>query len=55
MSSPSAWNMSAAAASGTSDRVQMESSGNIFNIDKDILAKTKVAEMHWYVTPGTAS
>ena len=55
VSSPSAWNMSAAAASGTSDRVQMESSGNIFNIDKDILAKTKVAEMHWYVTPGTAS
>ena len=55
VSDPSAWNMAAGAKSGIADRVQMESAGNIYNVDQDIIDKTKVAEMHWYVTPGKVS
>ena len=36
-----------------SDRVQMASAGDINNVTQEITNKTKVAEMHWYVTPGT--
>lgn len=50
VSTPTAWNM--AANTGT---VALDTSGDINNVTKDITAQTKIATLHWYVTPGTAS
>lgn len=50
-----AWNMAAKASSGTADRVGMGTSGHIHNVSDNIVTQRKVAEIHTYVTPGTAS
>ena len=51
---PYEWNMAAASDTGTADRVGLSSTGTIHAVSRDIASKTKVAVMHWYVTPGTA-
>ena len=53
---PTQWNMSSKKtdADDVSDRVQMKTSGDIANVDKNVKEKTKVATLRWYVTPGTA-
>ena len=50
VSAPAAWNM--AANTGT---VALDTAGDINNVTSDITAQTKVATLHWYVTPGAAS
>lgn len=54
---PSAWNMkSKQTGQGvTTDRVQMKTAGDISHVNQEIKSQTKVAKMHWYVTPGTAT
>ena len=53
----SKWNMTARVSGDAivSDRVQLESSGHVNNVSKDIAAKTKIASIHAYVKPGIAS
>ena len=55
VSKPYEWNMAAATSTGTADRVELSSTGGIHAVSQDLTTKTKVAEMHWYVTPGTAA
>lgn len=49
------WQMASAAGEGTSDRVQIESSGAVKNLDKQINEKTAFGTIAWYVMPGAAS
>lgn len=44
------WDMAA-----NSGAVSLSTSGDINNVTANIAARTQVATMHWYVTPGTAS
>lgn len=48
------WNMAPKAASGVTDRVQLNTSGDIHNVTQDITQQTKVAQIHTYVTAGNA-
>lgn len=53
---PTKWNMTSkkTGEGETSDRVQLKTSGDIANIDKNVKQKAKVATLRWYVTPGVA-
>ena len=50
VSTPSAWNMSA-----NTGAVILDTAGDISNVTADISSATKVATLHWFVTPGVAS
>lgn len=49
------WNMASKATTGTADRVQLNTSGNIHNVSQDITQQTKVAQIHTYVSAGNAT
>ena len=51
---PRAWQMEYAQSDGVADRVQMETSGNIFKVNKDITSQSKIATIKTYVKAGTA-
>lgn len=48
------WQMAAASSEGASDRVQIESTGAVRNLDKQINEKTAFGTIAWYVMPGRA-
>lgn len=50
VSNPAAWNIAP-----TGGIVALSTSGDINNVSADISAATKVATLHWYATPGSAS
>lgn len=49
------WQMAAAANEGVADRIQIESTGAVKNLDKQINEKTAFGTIAWYVMPGAAS
>lgn len=49
VTTPSEWNMTA--NTGT---VALDTAGDVNNVATSITGQTRVATMHWYVTPGTA-
>ena len=55
VATPSAWNMAAGTDSGTVDRVQMSTAGNLFKVDKDITTASKIATIKTYIKAGNAS
>ena len=48
------WNMAPKADTGVDDRVQLTTTGDIHNVSKDLTERTKMAEIHTYVTAGNA-
>ncbi len=50
VSTPAEWNMAA-----NNGSVALSTAGDINNVSANITSATKVATLHWYVTPGTAS
>ena len=48
------WNMAPKASEGVADRVQLTTTGDIHNVSKDITQRTKMAEIHTFVTAGSA-
>ena len=56
VSSPSAWNMVAYDGDESeADRVLMQTAGNIYKVNGDITAKTKIATIKTYVKAGNAN
>ena len=49
------WNMAPKASEGVADRVQLTTTGDIHNVSKDITQRTKMAEIHTFITAGNAT
>ena len=48
------WNMGPKVNEGTADRVLLNTTGDIHNVNKDLSERTRVARIHTYVTAGNA-
>lgn len=55
VSAPAAWNMTAKASTGVSDRVELSTAGHINNVTAPIADGATFGQIRWYVTPGASS